>query len=228
MVLRSAPAIASSLTTFCMSSSCECHPTRVFGSKLPNGRAGTEDCAADTQVCRTVSDGGLQIGAHPGRDPGCLRVFGTNGPRHTVQLCECFTGVDSQRRDRHQPSKYQMSCSSNAVRKLGNAVKRYATSARLGQACAQTHLNQRADVTAGSGGSAVEGDDQLVPVDGVDGVDVGGQRVGLVGLQLTDEVDLKALTDPLGQSGDLGRCLLIAVLPDVCHTELAQHLSLIH
>src|SRR5665647_3732105 len=147
MVLRSAPAIASSLTTFCMSSSFDFHPTRVFGSKLPNGRAGSEDCAADTQVCRTVSDGGLQISAHPGRDPGGLRMFGTNGPRHTVQLSECFTGVDSQRRHRHQPSKSQMSCSGNAVRKLCNAVKRYAASAGLCRACAKTHLDQRADVT---------------------------------------------------------------------------------
>src|SRR5665647_3396733 len=150
-------------------------------------------------------------------------MFGADGPRHTVQLCECFTGVDPQGRHRHQPSKSQMSCSSNAVRELGNAVKRYAASAGPCRACAKTHLDQRADVTPRSGGSAVEGDHQLVPVDGVDGVDVGGQRMGLVGLQLTDEVDLKALTAPLGQRCDLGRCLLVAVLPDVCHTKLAQH-----
>src|SRR5665647_1595300 len=150
-------------------------------------------------------------------------MFGTNCPRRTVQLRECFTGVDPQGCHRHQPSEPQMSCSSNAVRELGNAVKRYAATARHSQACAKAHLDQRADVMPRSRGRAVEGDHQLVPVDGMDGVDIGGERMGLVGLQLTDEVDLKALTYILGQSGDLSRCLLVAVLPDVCHTKLAQH-----
>src|SRR5665811_686484 len=121
-------------------------------------------------------------------------MFGANGLRHTVQPRERLTGVDSQRRHRHQSSKPQMSCRSNAVRKLNHAAKRYAAPPRHSRACAKTHLDQRADVTPRSGCSAVEGDHQLVAVDGVDGVDVGGQRMGLVGLQLTDEVDLKALT----------------------------------
>src|SRR5665647_3366379 len=150
---------------------------------------------------------------------------GTNGLRHTVQLCECLTGVDPQGRHRHQPSKPQMSCSSNTVRKLSYAVNRYAAPPRHSQAFAKTHLDQRADVTPRSGGSTVEGDDQLVPVDGMDGVDVGGQRMGLVGLKLTDEVDLKALTYILGQGGDLGRRLLVAVLPDVRHAEVAQQID---
>src|SRR5450631_1123427 len=98
MVLRSAPAISSSLTTVC------CHrvfdviplhviqlarlPTDVSTSKLPKRWARTEDCAADTQVCRAVCHSGLQIGAHPRRDPGGRGVVSAQGTRHLGTLRE--------------------------------------------------------------------------------------------------------------------------------------------
>jgi len=80
---------------------------------------------------------------------------------------------------------------------------------------------------AGSDGRtvAVEGPDDLVSVDRVHGVGIGSQRAGLVGLELTDEVDLKTLTHLVRQSGDLVGRLLVAALPDVRDTESAQQLD---
>src|SRR5450631_4650146 len=54
------------------------------------------------------------------------------------------------------------------------------------------------------------------------GVDERRQRQDLVGLQLADEVDVHALAYLCRQGGNLARHLLLAVLPDVRHTELAQ------
>src|SRR5664279_5402145 len=126
MVLRSAPAISSSLTTVCVSSSCACrrsacHPVvhvirRMFLSKLPKQRARTEDCAADTQVCRTVCHGGLKIGAHPCGDPGGRGVISTHSSRHGRELRESLGRIHPQRGNRHQSSKREMLCSSNAAR----------------------------------------------------------------------------------------------------------------
>src|ERR1035438_6194605 len=90
---------------------------------------------------------------------------------------------------------------------------------------AQAHLDQGAQITSRSSGRAVESPDQLLPVDRVDGVDVGSQRGGLVGLQLTNEVNLKTGPHLPRQGGDLGRRLLIAALPDVRHAERAEHLD---
>jgi hypothetical protein len=115
-----------------------------------------------------------------------------------------------------------MLCCSNTVRKLTNARERYAAPSRSSRIAIQTDLNEHSDVPTPGCGRTVEGDDELVPIDGMDRIDVGSQRAGFVGLQLTDEVDVKAVTDRLGQSADLGRRLLIAVLPDVRHTETAQ------
>jgi len=55
-----------------------------------------------------------------------------------------------------------------------------------------------------SGGSTIQRQDQLGAVDRMDQVDIRRQRVGLVGLQLADEVHPKARTHLSWQSGNLG------------------------
>ena len=97
----------------------------MFPSKLPKRRARTEDCAADTQVCRTVCHGGLKIGAHPCGDPGGRRVISANHTRHDGQLRKSLGRVDPQRGDRHESSKPEMLRSSDIVRELCNAIGRY-------------------------------------------------------------------------------------------------------
>src|SRR5664280_3526002 len=109
----------------------ESHPVlhvfrRMFPSKLPKRRAGTEDCAADTQVCRTVCHGSLKIGTHPCRDPGGLGVINTYPSRDDGELCESLGWVDPQRGHGHDSSKREVLSSINAVRELGNTVERYA------------------------------------------------------------------------------------------------------
>jgi hypothetical protein len=98
----------------------------MFPSKLPKGRARTEYCAADTQVCRTVCDGGLKIGTHPCRDPGGLGVICANPTRHCGQLGEGIGWVHAQRRHGHESSKREVLSSGNTVRKLDNTVESYA------------------------------------------------------------------------------------------------------
>src|SRR5450631_636465 len=175
MVLRSAPAISSSLTTVC------CH--RVFDvitmhviqlyvspdgcspSKLPKRWARTEDCAADTQVCRTVCHGRFQISAHPGRDPGGRWMVSAHPTCHRCELRKGHPRVDPKRGHRHESSKREMFTGSNAVCQLGHAVQGYAATPLCRRVSAQTHLDQGADVTSGRGGSTVECPDQLCPVD---------------------------------------------------------------
>src|SRR5664279_2058439 len=59
----------------------------------------------------------------------------------------------------------------------------------------------------------------------MDCVNIGRQRGDLVGLQLTDEMNLETLPHLQGQSGNLGRRLLVTVLPDVRHTQLTKRLD---
>jgi len=154
-----------------------------------------------------------------------LQVVGTPG-----ELPECLARIDSLWGHPHESPEQQVTRGSNAVRERGNAINLYAaarctcsrpsTSART-----QVHLDERADVTASRSGSPVKGDDQPVPVDRVNGVGIGRHRARLVGLKLTDEVDMKKPTNLCRQSRDLGRRLLVAVLPDVCDAELAEQLD---
>ena len=84
-------------------------------------------------------------------------------------------------------------------------------------------LEEDVESTTRDGGCPVERMDEARPVDRLDDVGVPGNRGGLVGLHLSDEVDI----DRRGrvEAGDLVGRLLVAALTDLADPELGKEVD---
>jgi hypothetical protein len=69
-----------------------CRETPLLVVTLLDPRTLPEDCGADTHVCRPGPDRGLQVVAHPGRQPACVGPLGEDPAAAFARLAEIRAG----------------------------------------------------------------------------------------------------------------------------------------
>ena len=179
--------------------------------RLPERRAPTEQRRAHAYVCRARGDRGLEVAAHPGRDPArppdasARSAAETAASRANAGAGSAPSGATpitpqeaqgGRLGDQARPAPAPRPGS----RRHGPASPSRATSSRTPTARPASAAPRSRAATRSRA------------VDGVHHVGVAGDRAGLVGLQLSDEVPDQP---EVGAGRGLGPRLLVAVLPHV-------------
>jgi hypothetical protein len=187
---------------------------------LPDRRPVPEDRAPESDLCRAVSDRGLEVTTHPRRDDIGFRVVPAYLAGDLSQPGERSVGVRIERGNSHHPAQGQAGCSGDRGGNLGHLLGLGTAAARL---VVEADLHQAAEPTIGGperSGCAAQCPGQFEAVHRLDDVGVPGDRARLVRLQLTDE-----MPDQPGarQCCRLRLCLLVAVLANVPDTKVDEH-----
>ena len=168
-------------------------PGRLVLRTLPERRPRTEQRAPDTQVCRAVRDGGLEIVAHPGRQRRSSGVRRRRARRPVRRAGRTpRRGSAPSGATRHDAAQPQVLGGRDRVgqgwqrRSARAPPTARVVAARRGRAAPGRRASRPASPAALS-----QGPDQRAAVDRVDHVGVRRHRVRLVGLQLPDEVPAK-------------------------------------